>query len=394
MSRNNVPPYCRQRRKGRPDLAYLTLQGERFYLGDYGTPQSHTEYNRLIAEWIAGGEQAPVQGDSFTVVELLARYLKFAKGYYRDHNGDESSEVENLTLAIRPLKELYAHSEAKDFGPKAYKACRQWFIEKDNCRTYINRHMERVKRIFKWAVAEELIFPSVYQALQAVSGLKRGRTQARESKKVVPAKGVHINAIQSHVSRQVWAMVQLQLLTAARSGEIVGMRAIDLDMSGKIWVYKPKNHKTAYRDHERYIYLGPRGQEVVKPFLVNRSLDSYLFSPKEAEEERRRKLHEQRITPLSCGNKPGSNKKKNPGRVLSDQYTVASYRRAITRGCEHAGVPKWHPHQLRHNAATYLRKEFGLEVARIILGHKTAAITEVYAELDQGKAIEVMGEIG
>lgn len=39
----------------------------------------------------------------------------------------------------------------------------------------------------------------------------------------------------------------------------------------------------------------------------------------------------------------------------------------------------WHPHQLRHNAATYLRKEFGLETARIILGQRSAAITEIYA---------------
>ncbi|HBG27611.1 MAG: hypothetical protein A2Y10_15765 [Planctomycetes bacterium GWF2_41_51] len=46
-------------------------------------------------------------------------------------------------------------------------------------------------------------------------------------------------------------------------------------------------------------------------------------------------------------------------------------------------MTKQHPHQLRHNAATFLRKEFGLETARIILGHKLALITEVYAEMDQ-----------
>jgi len=38
----------------------------------------------------------------------------------------------------------------------------------------------------------------------------------------------------------------------------------------------------------------------------------------------------------------------------------------------------WHPHLLRHNAATRLRKEFGLETAQVILGHKTLAVTEVY----------------
>ena len=51
-------------------------------------------------------------------------------------------------------------------------------------------------------------------------------------------------------------------------------------------------------------------------------------------------------------------------------------------------------HQLRHNAATFLRKEFGLEAARVILGHRSAAITEVYAELDHQKAVEAMLKIG
>ena len=48
----------------------------------------------------------------------------------------------------------------------------------------------------------------------------------------------------------------------------------------------------------------------------------------------------------------------------------------------------------RHNAATLLRKEFGLETARIILGHRSSAITEVYAEMDQQKAMEAIVRVG
>ncbi len=54
----------------------------------------------------------------------------------------------------------------------------------------------------------------------------------------------------------------------------------------------------------------------------------------------------------------------------------------------------WHPHQLRHNAATNLRKEFGVELARIILGHATAFTTEIYAEADRQQAIEVIAKVG
>ncbi len=57
-------------------------------------------------------------------------------------------------------------------------------------------------------------------------------------------------------------------------------------------------------------------------------------------------------------------------------------------------IPHWHPHQLRHNAATALRREHGIETARIILGHRSPAITEVYAEVDHARAISVMAEVG
>ena len=52
------------------------------------------------------------------------------------------------------------------------------------------------------------------------------------------------------------------------------------------------------------------------------------------------------------------------------------------------------PHQLRHNAATRLRKDYGLEAAQVILGHKTLAVTEIYAEKNLQAAQKIMGEVG
>jgi integrase len=82
-----------------------------------------------------------------------------------------------------------------------------------------------------------------------------------------------------------------------------------------------------------------------------------------------------------------------------ERYGTDSYRQAIARGNKKAAqngksIPSWHPHQLRHNAATRIRREFGLDAARAILGHTSPAITELYAELDRSKAIEVMSLIG
>ena len=74
----------------------------------------------------------------------------------------------------------------------------------------------RLPTIFRWGVENELVPPGVYQALQAVRGLQQGRTEARESEPVAPVPPAHIEAVRPFVSRQVWALIQLQLATAAR----------------------------------------------------------------------------------------------------------------------------------------------------------------------------------
>ena len=55
---------------------------------------------------------------------------------------------------------------------------------------------------------------------------------------------------------------------------------------------------------------------------------------------------------------------------------------------------RWSPNQLRHTAATEIRRDFGLEAAQIILGHSAADVTQVYAERDLAKGIEVAKRIG
>jgi integrase len=160
-----------------------------------------------------------------------------------------------------------------------------------------------------------------------------------------------------------------------------------------VWVYSPASHKNAHRGHDRKIYLGPRAQTVLRPWLRTK-LDDYLFQPKEAMDAHRAVRAENRKTPLSCGNRPGTNRQRHPRRQPSDRYNTTAYARSITRGCEAAGVPSWTPNRLRHNAGTWLRREFGLDVARVILGHRSPAVTEIYAEVDEAKAIQVMAKVG
>lgn len=119
-----------------------------------------------------------------------------------------------------------------------------------------------------------------------------------------------------------------------------------------------------------------------------------MFSPVEAEAERREVQHKARKTPLSCGNKPGSNRVRKPRRSPGERYTPASYLKAIKQACKRADVTAWHPHQLRHNAATDLRKQFGVDVAGIMLGHSRCDVTQIYAEKNHEAALKIAAKVG
>ena len=75
-------------------------------------------------------------------------------------------------------------------------------------------------------------------------------------------------------------MVRLQLASGMRPGELVIMRACDLNMSGAIWEYVPGTHKTEHHEgvRPRVIMIGPKGQEIIRPFL-GLNMSGYLFSP-------------------------------------------------------------------------------------------------------------------
>jgi integrase len=207
-----------------------------------------------------------------------------------------------------------------------------------------------------------------------------------------------------------------------RPGEVVIMRGIDLDMSGKVWLYHPGSgqdeagtHKMAYRGHRRVVPIGPKGQEILRAWL-RLNVREYLFSPQEAVAAKLARQRSQRQSRVQPGQV--CRKRRRPKVQAGNHYTTGGYAQAIMRAveaankahacaackallaeerctkCKAGAIPRWHPHQLRHTKATEIRREAGLDAARAVLGHRSPAITEVYAEIDVNKATEVMGRLG
>jgi integrase len=269
-------------------------------------------------------------------------------------------------------------------------------VKLDWCRGYVNHQVNRIKRMFRWATEEELVAATVYHALQAVRGLRKGLPGVRESKKVRPVAIRLVKKVLGRVRPVIRAMILLQLHTGCRPSEVCRIRPARIDRGGAVWVYRPRRHKTAHHGKRREIFLGPKAQKVLEPWLTDLPPNEFVFSPARSEAARQHERRLSRKTPLwpSHVRKLASRKKDDPKRAKRERYDVASYRRAIKRACKLAEIPPWAPNRLRHTAATRIRKRYGIELARIILGHTTAFTTEIYAEADRAKAVEVMGKIG
>ncbi|HOH49810.1 MAG TPA: tyrosine-type recombinase/integrase [Candidatus Hydrogenedentes bacterium] len=395
MNSVKVPKYRHHKASGQ---AVVTIQGRDHYLGPHGSHESIERYARLVAEaQLNGGVIAPKQEVKPTVNAMLDAYEVFCEHYY-------GKTPDYIRVATKHLRLLAGNKPLADYKPLDLLTLQQHLVSGGRLRrSTINSVVGIVKRAFKWAVSRDMVEPAVWQALTAVEGLRRGRTAAQEPRKVLPVDEETVEATLPFLTRPVRGLVRLLLATGARPGELVGLRAVDLDTSGPVWCHRPAEHKTALHGHERVIWFGPRAQEVLREFMARRPVNEPLFSPQDHLEERS-ELATVHRRPNQAPNPKVSD------RVVGNQYDSGDIRRAVERAVAAANrdraerlgrplspeeeVPKWFPYQLRHTFATRVRSEFDIEASRVALGHRDAGITLTYAEADARLAATVAARLG
>jgi hypothetical protein len=256
--------------------AYVTINGRDHILGKVESTIAQAEHARLMAEYRASGYSTtyglPV--GILSVAELIGAYLEFARNYY---GTDSRCEYANVEAAVRRVRELYGHCQAVDFGPLQLKTVRQTFLDDDGARTYINDRCKRIVRMFRWGVSEGLLPPAIPQALSMVPGLRRGRTTAREPRRILPADPALVDATLPQLHPTVRAMVTLQRLTAARPGEICILRPCDVNRDSDVWEYRPSSHKNANRGKERVYLHRPKGAGSLAAISATRAGPFLLF---------------------------------------------------------------------------------------------------------------------
>ncbi len=355
--------------------------GAQFATKDYAVAVKVAEY--IWQEAIRKSD--PDSSYNGTISDLVARYNSFAKEYYKN-----SKEPANIEIAVRHLTEFCPTMLVEDFSLRTLKELRESMtemtVERNGeprprlCRKVINQRINIIRRMFLWAVNEELAPVHVYESLRCLIGLKQGRSKAVDHEPVTSVSQYFVNLVADHASPIIADMMRIQMLTGMRSGELVLLKPCYIKMAGHVWEYEPPTHKTKHLGKKRIIPIGPKAQVVLKKYLFK--VDDYCFKPEEG-------------------------MANNQGRLpieLTDHYTTGTYGRAVQRALRRAQkaaekenrppIPDFSPHNLRHTAATLARAEMGLEAAQVMLGHSSADVTEIYAERNLALAKRLAEKIG
>ncbi len=438
------PRYLEHKQSGRGRAVYYDARGEyhdQLLPGPFNSKESLAAFGRLLLDQAVAPKGATIPANErgeVALVEVLEQFHEYAKRRYRKTDRTETSKLTEYRLVIRRLRELYVEPSLKegespfkagDLTPLKLKAARQSWVVDGLARNECNRRAAMVKRIFRWAVSEELVSVAALNALETVAGLERGQTAARETEPIGPVDDAAVNATVPFLNRHVRGLVEFQRLTGCRPGEACALRLCDIDRTGDVWLYKPAAHKTAHLGKRRVIAIGPKAQAALKPFITD-DANGYLFSPALAVAEVRAARSADRKTPVypSALKRKAKMRAKNPKRRAAARYSTHAYSVAVARACDMAfALPadlaqrpkesrakwrsrltpgerervkkfraehRWHPNQLRHTFATEIRRRYDLEAAQVLLGHSRADVTQIYAEKNEALAAKIAGEIG
>lgn len=334
---------------------------------------SQMEYENWRSEFVARALEhrgpeihpvlAPPAGARLTVEQFGTAFLDHARVWYRK-DGKPTSQVDGFRSVVRYLDAALGERRLVTLRATDIEAVLRHMIAAGLIRRTINAMLAKIKTMAKWGVKSEYMTGETLGRILAVRPLQAGRTAAKEKPKVGAVDPGTVLAVLEKLRPIPRAMVELQWLSGMRPGEVCRMRPAEIDRSREPWEYRPARYKTEHR-HEgqpelrRLILFGGKCRAILEPLLKNAAPDQPLF-------------------------------RTNRG----TEYDAEDLWGHVIRACKRAGVPRFAPNSLRHAAGTAVRRAYGIEAARVYLGHENLKTTEVYANSDLELARKVAEAMG
>ena len=273
------------------------------------------------------------------------------------------------------FRELFGNAAIAELTHADMLKLRDALVRSGVSRTTVNIRLWRVKHMLEWALDEALITATAKAELTQVRNVRRGRTSAPERQPVRPIDDATVAATIERMVPNTADMVRVHRLTGMRPCELCALRRSLIDRTQTPWVYRVppeanKNHWRGELGQPRVVCIGPRAREILE-----RHMDRDVpFSPMLSMAEHIAAQHAMRKTPMY-----GKRDAPHVPCVLGERWTTDAYSKTIAAACRRAGIKPWGTNRLRHAFGTEVRRKFGLDAARAVLGHTGGGcITDVY----------------
>lgn len=184
------------------------------------------------------------------------------------------------------------------------------------CQRTVRDKLGVLRSIFRYGISQGLVQPETLIALQCIRPprdctIPKARKMATQEA---------VRAAVTHSKAPVATMLRLQLSGGYRPSELFRLNPSDVREDNTVVA---DNHKTVRKVGTRVLVLPSWFDPSVLPFLT----------------------------------------------VHGNRWTKDTYRKAVHKACDRAGVERFSPYSIRHLAANRVRSEHGIDAARALLGH-------------------------
>lgn len=398
------PKLCHNKKK---NFAYIYIGRKQVYLGKWGSDETKAAYTRFLMEWAKSktATEARLHPGKISLVEVVCAFIED----FRARPSKSLSDLNTYIFLGKRICSLFPDYAADDFRIRDLETLRDSFQKEgyyrggrrhEYTRTYLNKLMNRTKSIFSWGISKEMVSAETYARLKFLVPLRRGQTSAPEPEKKHTVSDSDFNAVLNYLIPTYRDIAVILRYTGMRPSELANMRICDIEMTGDLWIYRPSEHKTAYRGNTRSIVIGEKAQNALKRHLENRGEEEYVFTPARVMEEfwtEKRFQRKSKVTPSQT--ERGNQRKEKRTVGYSEKLNTCLIGKAVKRACKLALTDgkietPWTPYELRHTAITEARIHFGAEAAQHFAGHSTIHTQEVYdhsAVLSASRVVEKLG---
>ena len=344
--------------------------------GKYDSAESREAYEKSAGYYMLHGTVPPWVGTksaktkpsttdqvgpaSLTVAQLCGQFADERLPRYA------KAEQAAFRIAMRRLCYSCGNNPVATIGHADLRQARKLFVAAGNCVNYVNQQVNRIRSVFAFGLEEDLVPAAVISSLAVVKGLKRGDGKVYPEKKAVSDAVVRETC--EHLPQAAVDLITVIRHSGSRPGEMFGLKVGDIiQHTPDLWRYEPEDHKNAQYGHSRTIRFGPRCIAILKRLTAKRKASDYVFVRPEQTDYRNKRRH---------------------AKTAGKPWDRHCFHHIIARTCKANDIPHWHPHQLRHAAASeaYNRKNGAAAAAQALLGHSRLSTTDRYITLDESPA--------